>query len=405
MKRQNQWKKRKRVLTAGVILTFFLGIFLTAKLEMQADRKGWEKSASSLENNIQKDGAVDENESSYSEKELLEKLATQENGGSFDDVSADNTPLEDRTENILDTAEAMTEVEAGAGAGTVEEGFPDYLYGDSYMEQMEQETHSIGENQQLIQSLKKKHSLSYLLKHFYILNPTTTIDEKIFNVDQLLSKDCTIKKKEEPQILILHTHGASEYFSDSREGNEEDSVIGVGDELTRILEEEYGYQVIHDRTPYDLIDGEIDRNQAYTIVDQKVPELLEEYPGIEVVIDLHRDASSDGKTKRVTTIDGKDVAKVMFFNGLSRNLDGDIEYLYNPNLQGNLAFSLQMKLKSMEYYDDFTLPIFLKGYRYSLHMKEKSLLIELGNEVNTVEEAKNAMEPLAKILDAVLMGK
>ena len=195
MKRQNQWKKRKRVLTAGVILTFFLGIFLTAKLEMQADRKGWEKSASSLENNIQKDGAVDENESSYSEKELLEKLATQENGGSFDDASADNTPLEDRTENILDTVEAMTEVEAGAGAGTVEEGFPDYLYGDSYMEQMEQETHSIGENQQLIQSLKKKNSLSYLLKHFYILNPTTTIDEKIFDVNQLLSKDCTIKKK------------------------------------------------------------------------------------------------------------------------------------------------------------------------------------------------------------------
>lgn len=403
MKRQNQWKKRKRVLTAGVILTFFLGIFLTAKLEMQADRRGWEKSASSLENNIQKDGAVDENENSYSEKELLEKLATQENGGSFDDASADNTPLEDKTETVLDTAEAMAEVEAGEG--TVEEGFPDYLYGDSYMEQMEQETHSVGENQQLIQSLKEKHSLTYLLKHFYILNPTTTIDEKIFDVDQLLSKDCTIKKKEEPQILILHTHGASEYFSDSREGNEEDSVIGVGDELTRILEEEYGYQVIHDRTPYDLIDGEIDRNQAYTIVDQKVPELLEEYPGIEVVIDLHRDASSDGKTKRVTTIDGKDVAKVMFFNGLSRNLDGDIEYLYNPNLQGNLAFSLQMKLKSMEYYDDFTLPIFLKGYRYSLHMKEKSLLIELGNEVNTVEEAKNAMEPLAKILDAVLMGK
>lgn len=313
------------------------------------------------------------------ERELLEELAEKENAGSAKQEAAD-----------------PEEKEAAVYGNR---------YGDSYMDPVEEKVESSAGNQQMICNLKKNRSLSYLLKNFYILNPTTTIDEEIFDVEKLLSADCTMKKCEEPQILILHTHGASEYFSDSRKGNDKDSVIGVGDELTRILEEEYGYQVLHDRTPYDLIDGKIDRNQAYTVVDQRIPKLLEQNPQIEVVIDLHRDASSDGKTKRVTTIDGKKVAKVMFFNGLSRNLDGDIAYLYNPNLQGNLAFSLQMKLKAMEYYDDFTLPIFLKGYRYSLHMKEKSLLIELGNEVNTVGEAKNAMEPLAKVLDAVLTGK
>ena len=61
-----------------------------------------------------------------------------------------------------------------------------------------------------------------------------------------------------------------------------------------------------------------------------------------------------------------------------------------------------MKCTAMEYYDGFTKPIYLKGYRYNLHLEPRSLLIELGNENNTVEEAKNAVAPLADVLDKVL---
>ena len=78
---------------------------------------------------------------------------------------------------------------------------------------------------------------------------------------------------------------------------------------------------------------------------------LEEYPSIQVVIDLHRDGVGNS-VQRLTTIDGKRTAQVMFFNGLSRNASGNIDYLYNKNLQSNLAFSLQMKLKCMENYPD-----------------------------------------------------
>ena len=59
----------------------------------------------------------------------------------------------------------------------------------------------------------------------------------------------------------------------------------------------------------------------------------------------------------------------------------------------------------MELYDGFTKPIYLKGYRYNLHLKERALLIELGNENNTVEEAKNAAAPLAKVISDVLKGE
>ena len=120
------------------------------------------------------------------------------------------------------------------------------------------------------------------------------------------------------------------------------------------------------------------------------------------VIDLHRDGVSEDK-HLVTEVNGKPTAKIMFFNGLSRTTqNGDITYLPNPYIQDNLAFSLQLALKAKEYYPDWMRTIYLRGYRYNLHLRPKALLVECGAQTNTVEEEMNAMEPLADILNKVL---
>lgn len=286
------------------------------------------------------------------------------------------------------------------------QGKVDYIPGEAYIEDVPLETGTEQTIQEstIVKKLKENRSVDYLLKNFYTVDSTTKVDKTLFDVKKMLSKDFSIKKDNKPQILIFHTHGASESFCDSREGVEEDSVVGVGSYLTQILENKYGYQVIHDKTKYDNINGKIDRSRAYNYALPSIQETLEKNKSIEVVIDLHRDGVS-GKQKRVTTINGKKTAKFMFFNGISRNTIGPIAYLYNPNLEGNLSFSLQLKIKAMEKYPDLTLSNYLKGYRYNLHLKERSLLIELGNQNNTVEEVKNAMEPLADILNEILNEK
>jgi len=174
----------------------------------------------------------------------------------------------------------------------------------------------------------------------------------------------------------------------------------MGDLLAEFLREKYGYNVLHDTTLFDWKDGKSTRNSAYNNSLPYLEELLKEYPTIEVIIDLHRDAGS----KRVATIDGKQVAKVMLFNGLCRNTQGKLTYLPNENLADNLAFSFQMKLIGDEMYPGLMHKIFLKDYRYNMHLAERYLLIELGTDENTVEEAKNAMEPLADVLAQVLGG-
>jgi len=236
-------------------------------------------------------------------------------------------------------------------------------------------------------------SLDYLRENLYIVNATTKMTCQDFDVKKFLEMDLSIEKKEGPQILIYHTHG-SEAFADSKKGTVEDTVIGMGEVLKLYLEQKYEVEVLHDTTVFDRKNGKDNRDQAYNDALVYMEKLLKQYPSVEVIIDLHRDAG----TKRVATIQGKKVAKVMLFNGLCRNTKGKLDYLPNENLTENLAFSFQMKLFGDEMYPGLMNRIFLKDYRYNMHLVERYLLIELGTVENTTEEARNAMEPLADVL-------
>ncbi len=245
---------------------------------------------------------------------------------------------------------------------------------------------------------------NYLLNNFFVVDPTTTALESQINVDTLLGKDMKLEKNpEQPQILIYHTH-SQEGFADSVEGDTSTTVIGVGDYLVQLLQERYGYQVLHITDTFDIVDGQLDRSAAYNYAEPVISQALQEHPTIEVVIDLHRDGVDESK-HLVTEVNGKPTAQVMFFNGLSRtNQNGEISYLPNPYIEDNLAFSFQLEYLAKQYYPEYTRCIYLKGYRYNLHLKPRSLLLEVGAQTNTVEEAKNAMEPFADLLYKVLSG-
>ena len=204
----------------------------------------------------------------------------------------------------------------------------------------------------LVKQLKSSLDTEFLLENFYIVDSTTSVDKKVFDVEKMLDKDFSIKKQKEPQILIYHTHGATEQFADGK--TEEDSIIGAGSKLAAVLKKEYGYEVLHDKTKYDSLGGKIDRNKAYNNALNGISEILEENPSIEVVIDLHRDGVNSN-LRRVTKINGENVAQFMIFNGLCRNSKGEISYLKNPYLADNLAFGLQVKIEAMERYPDLTI--------------------------------------------------
>ena len=240
-----------------------------------------------------------------------------------------------------------------------------------------------------------------LVRNFYAIDANTMAGSDQLSVEKLLGMDMTLPQEGDgPQILIYHTH-SQEGFVDSVPGDVNTGIVGVGECLTKILTEQYGYRVLHNTGQYDVET----RDNAYSRALPAVEQILAENPSIQVIIDLHRDEVAE-ETKLVTDIQGRPTARFMFFNGLSRTRKtGDIDYLANENQEANLAFSFQMQLKAAEYYPGLTRRIYLKGYRYNMHLRPRTLLVELGAQNNTVEEAINACDPLAHILDMVLKGE
>ena len=249
-------------------------------------------------------------------------------------------------------------------------------------------------------NLEELSDFDYLTSHFYTIEPNTYITPEELDAETLLSEDMGIDKSVDgPQILIYHTH-SQEGFVDSVPGDNSTTIVGAGEVLTQYLTER-GYQVLHVTSVYDLIDGKLDRSEAYSRAQEEISGILETYPSIQSVIDLHRDGVAEG-TRLVTEINGKTMARFMFFNGLSRTRkNGSIDYLYNPYRQDNLALTLQLKLLCEQYYPGLARNIYLKSLRYNLHLSKKALLIEVGAQTNTVEEIMNTMEPLADLLDKV----
>lgn len=238
-----------------------------------------------------------------------------------------------------------------------------------------------------------------LIKAFYAVDSTTKAGEGLLEAKELLSKDMRIQgSAEKPQILIYHTH-SQEAFVDSVPGDENSGILGAGEYLASILRERYGYNVLHHTACYDA-----DRDYAYSNSLPEIEKLLRENPSIEVVIDLHRDAMP-AERRLVMNLQGRPTAQFMFFNGLSRTKKGEISYLENPYLEENLAFSFQMQAACNEYYPGIARRIYLKAYRYNMHLCPKTLLIELGAQNNTEEEIHNACDPLAHVLHLVLSGK
>ena len=250
-------------------------------------------------------------------------------------------------------------------------------------------------------SMERLNDFEYLVSNFYTVDSVTYINPSELNASELLGKDLRIDLSTGgSKILIYHTH-SQETFADS-DNDPSTSIVGIGRYLTEILNNKYKIPTMHHEGVYDLINGKLDRSEAYEFAKPEVEQILAENPSIEVVIDLHRDGVAD-TTHLVTEINGKPTAQIMFFNGLSRTrVNGDLAGMANPYLQDNLAFSLQMKIAAETKYPGFARRNYLRGYKYNMDLMPRMLLIEAGAQTNTVEEMRNAMEVLADTLDSVL---
>lgn len=198
-------------------------------------------------------------------------------------------------------------------------------------------------------------------------------------------------EKGKPCVLVFHTHTTESYqYLDrsfytagfpTRDRDSSRNMVRVGDEICEELER-MGFPVLHDTEIHDTR-----YNGAYERSRRKVLSYLEQYPTLQVLLDIHRDAIqlSDGtKIKPVAEIDGKQAAQVMIISGCQESGNKVTDF---PDWEQNLVFALQLQQKLESTFPGLTRPLFFAPRRYNMHLSHCSLLLEVGTDANTLEEA------------------
>ena len=212
---------------------------------------------------------------------------------------------------------------------------------------------------------------------------------------------------EEPQILILHTHGSEAYTpagdadivwsGNYRTTDSRYNVVAVGDAMAEVFAEA-GISVLHDRTLYDYPSY----NEAYDRSLAAIQSYLAQYPSIQFILDIHRDAIEDGEGnqyKVVSTIDGVGTSAQM-----TLVVGSDGSGLSHPNWMENLKLAVALQQDILTEYPTLMRPILLRNSRYNQHATTGSLLVEVGAAGNSPEEAALAgrlfAEHMVEVLEA-----
>ena len=220
---------------------------------------------------------------------------------------------------------------------------------------------------------------------------------------QALSWDLT---GEAPKVLILHTHASESYtrqpgdiYTESaayRTLDENYNMVAVGDYLAQLLKQA-GIAVIHDRQLHDYPSY----NQSYNNSREAVRQYLNQYPSIQVVLDLHRDAAENPDGSQYATacyVDGQRVAQLMLVVGT--NASGN----YHPAWQDNLAAAVKLQALLEQLAPGITRQTILRAQRFNHDLSAGAMIVEVGTAGNSQAEAMGAIPFLAQAIARLMHG-
>lgn len=209
----------------------------------------------------------------------------------------------------------------------------------------------------------------------------------------------------QPQVLIVHTHATESYLqgdygyyitsASTRNTDNTQNTVRVGQVLAQVLNQA-GIVTINDATQHDYPNY----TGSYTRSRKTIEDYLKKYPTIRVVIDLHRDAIGGGddvKIKPTATIGGKKAAQIMILAGCQT---GSVENF--PNWQENFRFCLQLQRQLEADYEGLCRPLLFKACKYNFDILPGSILVEIGTDANTLEEAEYSATLLGQALTQIL---
>ena len=219
-------------------------------------------------------------------------------------------------------------------------------------------------------------------------------EDKKKKKDKDEKKEKSVKLSQKPLVIIYHTHSSESYMpynsSNYHREKEKGTVRDVGSVMKKTLEKK-GIRVIHDKTLHDRPSY----NESYNRSLETITALRKKYPSADYIIDLHRDAAPSSVSEgKYTVIDGKRVAKFSFVVGQQ-----------NENYVELYDYAKKVSEKAEGMYNGFGGPIIERNYRYNEYVSNRSLLLEIGNNRNTIEEARLCGRYFAEVLASIIKSE
>lgn len=214
-----------------------------------------------------------------------------------------------------------------------------------------------------------------------------------------------IEKNGTPQVLILHTHATESYIRHNENYYTQNDTARTTDNaynmvsLGKIISDKLnsaGIVTLHDTTQHD----NPSYNESYSRAANTICSYLKKYPSIKIVIDLHRDAlaaNDTDKVKLTTEIDGKKAAQIMLVMG---SQSGNVKNF--PNWKENLKLATKLQKTVEDMYPSLARAIHFMPKNYNESLTTGSMLIEIGTDGNSLEEAKYSAELLSNALISLL---
>lgn len=222
----------------------------------------------------------------------------------------------------------------------------------------------------------------------------SNLAEAEYSIGELLSMPDNVQGG---SVLILHTHGCESYTptennmykpsSDFRTVDTKFNVVRIGDEIERILTEK-GIRVIHDKTLCDYPDYNSSYNNSLSLAKSYVSS----NPDIKAVIDVHRDSIEGKNGEQIKTVGGENMSQLMFVIGTDKSGNE------HPLWRQNLSFALKLQSRLVKKYPSLMRPINLRTHRFNQQVCPGSIILEVGCDGNTLEEALNSAKIFAEEL-------
>lgn len=226
---------------------------------------------------------------------------------------------------------------------------------------------------------------------------------------EVLSESAKPDQQDTFRVLIYHTHTYEAYTATEqypyvssekwRTSDPERNMVAVGAYLTQLLESA-GVQVEHDVTAFEPPRLSTAYERSLEMLTRRAAD-GEEY---DLYIDLHRDAYVENNGPNTVEINGQSVARIMFLVGKGTGQAG-AGYDIRPDWESNRTIAQALTNRLNLQCEGLCRSVSVKSGRYNQHVAACCVLIEVGNNRNTLEEALSAMPFLANAICALADGQ